>query len=53
MGGNGFQTSASPLKLQGKGGTVMKITIVGRQLNVRDDQRAMVEKKLAKFDKFF
>ncbi|MBR2880724.1 MAG: ribosome-associated translation inhibitor RaiA [Clostridia bacterium] len=31
----------------------MKITIVGRQLNVRDDQRAMVEKKLAKFDKFF
>ena len=31
----------------------MKITIVGRQLNVRDDQRIMVEKKLAKFDKFF
>ena len=31
----------------------MKITIVGRQLNVRDDQRIMVEKKLSKFDKFF
>ncbi len=31
----------------------MKITIVGRQLTVREDQRAMVERKLAKFEKFF
>ncbi|MBE6559174.1 MAG: ribosome-associated translation inhibitor RaiA [Ruminococcaceae bacterium] len=31
----------------------MKITIVGRQLNVFDDTKAMIEKKLAKLDKFF
>ncbi len=31
----------------------MKITIVGRQMNVRDSLKAMVEKKLEKFDKFF
>ena len=31
----------------------MKITIVGRQMTVRDSHKAMVEAKLAKFDKFF
>jgi len=31
----------------------MKITVNGRQMNVRDDMKAMVQKKLAKFDKFF
>ncbi len=31
----------------------MKITIVGRQMNVRDSLKEMVEKKLQKFDKFF
>ena len=31
----------------------MKITIVGRQMTVRDGHKAMVEAKLAKFDKFF
>lgn len=31
----------------------MKITIVGRQLNVFEDTKAMIEKKLAKLDKFF
>ena len=31
----------------------MKITIVGRQMTVRDSHKAMVEEKLAKFDKFF
>ena len=31
----------------------MKITIIGRQMTVSDDLKARVEKKLAKFDKFF
>ena len=31
----------------------MKITIVGRQMTVRDSHKAMVEEKLAKLDKFF
>lgn len=31
----------------------MKITFNGRQMNVRDDLKELVEKKLAKFDKFF
>ena len=31
----------------------MKITIVGRQMTVRDSHKEMVEAKLAKFDKFF
>ena len=31
----------------------MKITVVGRQMNVRDSLKEMVEKKLSKFDKFF
>ena len=31
----------------------MKITIVGRQLNVYDDTKALINQKLAKFDKFF
>ena len=31
----------------------MKITVIGRQMTVRDSLKEMVEKKLAKFDKFF
>ena len=31
----------------------MKISIIGRQMTVSDDLKARVEKKLAKFDKFF
>ena len=31
----------------------MKISIVGRQLNVYDDTKALINEKLAKFDKFF
>ena len=31
----------------------MKVTIVGRQMTVRDSLKDMVETKLAKFDKFF
>ena len=31
----------------------MKITIVGRQLNVYEDTKLLIEKKLAKLDKFF
>ena len=31
----------------------MKITIVGRKLNVYDDTRELIERKLAKLDKFF
>ena len=31
----------------------MKISIYGKQMNVRESLRAVIEKKLAKFDKFF
>ena len=31
----------------------MKVTVIGRQMTVSDDLKARVEKKLAKFDKFF
>lgn len=31
----------------------MKITVVGRQMNVYDEMKLLIEKKLAKFDKFF
>lgn len=31
----------------------MNISIIARQVNVRDDLKALVEKKLAKFDRFF
>lgn len=31
----------------------MNISIIGRQMNVDTDLKARVEKKLAKFDKFF
>jgi len=31
----------------------MKITINGRQMSVKDSMKALVEKKLAKFDKYF
>jgi putative sigma-54 modulation protein len=36
-----------------KGGYTMKITIVGRKLNVYEDTRELIEKKLAKLDKYF
>ncbi|MBQ8310505.1 MAG: ribosome-associated translation inhibitor RaiA [Clostridia bacterium] len=31
----------------------MKITVIGRQMNVYDEMKQLIEKKLAKFDKFF
>ena len=31
----------------------MKINIIGRQLNVYDDTKALIEEKLQRFDKFF
>lgn len=31
----------------------MKITVVGRQMNVYDEMKLLIEKKLAKFNKFF
>ena len=30
----------------------MKVTIIGRQLNVWDEMKATIEKKLEKFDNF-
>ena len=46
---------AIPRKALLKGGTVygMKITIYGKQMTVRESLKNAVEKKLAKFDKFF
>ncbi len=31
----------------------MKITVVGRQMNVYEDMKSLIEKKLSKLDKFF
>ncbi len=31
----------------------MKISIIGRQMNVYDEMKSLIEKKLAKFEKFF
>ncbi len=31
----------------------MKLNIIGRQMNVYEDMKLLIEKKLAKFDKFF
>ena len=31
----------------------MNITYIGRQVNVYEDQKQLVEKKLAKFDRYF
>ena len=31
----------------------MKVTIVGRQMNVYDEMKELIDKKLGKFDKFF
>lgn len=31
----------------------MNISIIGRQVTVRDDMKALIEKKLAKFDRYF
>ena len=49
-----------PYKIQGKDTglfpvtvTVMKITIYGKQMSVRDSLKELIDKKLAKFDKFF
>lgn len=36
-----------------KGDLVMKITVIGRHMTVGEDQKEMVARKLAKFDKFF
>ena len=43
----------SEAKLFSKGGMNMKITVVGRQMTVRESLKEMVESKLAKLDKFF
>ena len=34
-------------------GKVMKISVFGKQMNVRESLVEMIEKKLHKFDKFF
>ena len=34
-------------------GTVMKITVYGKQMNVRESLYALIDKKLQKFNKFF
>ena len=36
-----------------KEGSCMKITVVGRQMNVYEDMKLLIEKKLQKLDKFF
>ena len=36
-----------------KDGTTMNINIIGKQVTIRDDMKALAEKKLAKFDRYF
>ena len=36
-----------------KGGRIMNINIIGRQVTISDDMKEFVEKKLAKFDRYF
>ncbi len=40
-------------KYSQKDGNTMNINIIGRQVNVSDDMKVLVEKKLAKFDRYF
>lgn len=40
-------------KIENPGGTTMKVTIVGRQMNVWDEMKIIIENKLQKFDKYF
>lgn len=44
---------AMTTRMRMKEETNMKITIVGRQLNVYDDTRALIEAKLSKLDRYF
>ena len=46
-------TGKAVLASYGGAGNGMKITIYGKQMTVRESLKAVVEKKLAKFDKFF
>lgn len=48
----GVQRKSSSARYS-KGGKTMKITIYGKQMSVRESLKALVEKKLQKFDKFF
>lgn len=36
-----------------QGGNTMKLNVVGRQMNVFEETKAQIAKKIAKFDKFF
>lgn len=36
-----------------KDGTTMNINIIGKQVTIRDEMKALAEKKLAKFDRYF
>ena len=36
-----------------KDGNTMNINIIGKQVTIRDDMKALAEKKLAKFDRYF
>lgn len=47
------QTRFGKNKAQERTGTSMKITIVARHMQVKDEWREMAERKLAKLDKFF
>lgn len=40
-------------KYSKKDGTTMNINIIGKQVSIRDDMKALAEKKLAKFDRYF
>ncbi len=40
-------------QLQSERGTVMKISVFGKQMSVRESLELLIEKKLGKFDKFF
>ena len=51
--GKAFRSAPGKPERKEKGGTVMKITIIDRQNEVKESFKAHIEKKLAKFDKYF
>ena len=42
-----------PLEVYRKGGPYMNISIIGRQMTVGEDLKLQIERKLARFDRFF
>lgn len=47
------QTAAANIQRFHKGGTTMKLNVIGRKMNVYEETKELIAKKLEKLDKFF